>query len=185
MSLSPGDQLSSLLSLLVSVRRTVRCSSASTTAPPSSPTSSTWWSSISSTEECCPASSNTPAPLWPCDTPHPQHHHPFFLHTSHPEIQPSPICPFLTSAMRSRRKVKLSFGDVNNSAGAGINAPVHFSALQLFGCLNGNRSDSSSVADCGPSSRPAPATLAWRLGCFVIALLTLERDHMLMTTQDS
>lgn len=68
------SKLSPLLRLILlwSVRRTVRYSSASTTAPPSSPIWFTWWSFTSLTEECCPASSNTHAPLWPCDTPPPQ-----------------------------------------------------------------------------------------------------------------
>lgn len=38
-------------------------------------------------------------------------------------------------------------------------------------------------ADCGPSSRPTPAMLSWRLNCFVIAILTLERHHTLAKVQ--
>lgn len=80
--------------LLWSVRRTVRYSSASTTAPPSSPIWFTWWSFTSLTEECCPASSNTHAPLWPCDTPPPK---PFFAHLSPWDPPPSPSVPFTPS----------------------------------------------------------------------------------------
>lgn len=86
------SKLSPLLRLILlwSVRRTVRYSSASTTAPPSSPIWFTWWSFTSLTEECCPASSNTHAPLWPCDTPPPQ----TFLCTPLSLRSPSlPFCP--------------------------------------------------------------------------------------------
>lgn len=115
------SKLSPLLRLILlwSVRRTVRYSSASTTAPPSSPIWFTWWSFTSLTEECCPASSNTHAPLWPCDTPPPPN---LSLHTSLPEISLPPLLsplplPLPTQwGLRRWRKVTSCFVDVNNSA---------------------------------------------------------------------
>lgn len=90
-------------------------------APPSSPTWSTWWSFTSSTEECCPASSNTPAPLWPCDTlPLPQHHTLFFAHLS-PGDPPFPFAPSPDrhNGAEETEKGYVS-GDVTNTVGAGI-----------------------------------------------------------------
>lgn len=79
--------------LVHSVRRTVRCSSRSMTVPPSSRIWSTWWSSTSSTGAFFPASSSTPAPPWPCDTP------PLLICTPFP-----PLCSHQHREVREMKK---------------------------------------------------------------------------------
>lgn len=139
------------------VRRTVRCSSASTTAPPSSPTWSTWWSFTSLTEECCPASSNTHAPLWPCDTPPPQ----TFLCTPLSLRSPSlPFCPLYpfpyqrSGGWGDGEKLRPVLRMWTTLQEPGLEVDVtqwvtFVSTLLLLGCLNESCWDRPSVEDCG------------------------------------
>lgn len=159
------SKLSPLLRLILlwSVRRTVRYSSASTTAPPSSPIWFTWWSFTSLTEECCPASSNTHAPLWPCDTPPPQ----TFLCTPLSLRSPSlPFCPLYPFPYQ-------------RSGGWGDGEKLH-PVLRMWTTLLGARTGSR----CPPVGNGQVSKTVDSCGCFVIGVQTPEKDQRDVKPQD-